>query len=242
MFYYLFNPYLAYDLILVAAAVIPAVFLMVRVYKLDHLEPESRSLIWRLIKAGIFASLIALLLEKLLSELLARFLSPASVLYRVLLYFVVVGISEEGSKLFELKLTTWKHREFDCLFDGVLYAVFVSLGFAMWENISYILNYGLGASIIRALTAIPGHASFGVFMGVFYAAAKLSELSGEKGKSVYYLVLSLVVPLLLHGAYDYIATSKTSGSEILFIIFILILFLGSNLIIRGFARNDRFLS
>ena len=88
------------------------------------------------------------------------------------MYFGVVAFSEEGAKYFLLKRRTWNSAAFNCQFDGVVYAVFVSLGFALWENISYVLMYGLSTALVRAVTAVPGHACFGVFMGVWYGLAK----------------------------------------------------------------------
>lgn len=95
--------------------------------------------------------------------------------------FVIVAIAEESSKYFFLKKRTWNNPEFNCQYDGVVYAVFVSLGFALWENINYVLSYGFSTAIVRAITAIPGHACFGVFMGVFYGLARKQY---NRGKSL----------------------------------------------------------
>ena len=57
MFYFLMKPLITYNFILIAAAVIPAVFLMIRVYRSDRLEAESPRLLWQLVKAGILSSL-----------------------------------------------------------------------------------------------------------------------------------------------------------------------------------------
>ena len=141
MFYYLVDPQLTCNLLLIAAAVIPAIFLMVKVYQSDRLEKESRKLLWQLVKAGVFSSLIAIVEERILSYLLDEAVSQSSAAYDVLLYFVVVAVSEESSKYWMLKRHTWRSPEFNCMFDGVVYAVFVSLGFALWENISYVLTY-----------------------------------------------------------------------------------------------------
>ena len=178
MFYYFVAPYLTYNFILVLAAVIPAVYLLIKVYRMDRLEKEDSRFLWNLVKAGIFSSLIALTLERIFVSLLNSSMNSNSFGYRILLYFVVVGLSEEGAKYFMLKKTSWNSREFNCLYDGLVYAVFVSLGFALWENISYVLHFGLANAFVRAFTAIPGHASFGVFMGVFYSAARLYANAG----------------------------------------------------------------
>ena len=70
MFYFILPMFFSYNFILVAAAIIPAAFLMVKVYRSDRLESESPYMLWTLIKAGVFSSLIAMVAERLLSGLL----------------------------------------------------------------------------------------------------------------------------------------------------------------------------
>ncbi len=240
MFYFLIYPFLSYNFILIAAAIIPAVILMVHVYRSDHLEKESGNLLWTLVKAGVFSTLVAIFFERIFSALLGSLFSPESTIYRILLYFGVVAISEEGAKYYQLKKNTWNREEFNCLYDGVIYAVFVSMGFALWENISYVLHYGLSVALIRAVTSIPGHACFGVFMGVFYTAAKLYSSAERFEESKRYQIAALVVPMLLHGAYDYIATLYSDSFNYLFIAFVAVLFFVSYKLVDKVARNDQY--
>ncbi|MBR6233015.1 MAG: PrsW family intramembrane metalloprotease [Erysipelotrichaceae bacterium] len=240
MFYYFVAPYLTYNFILVLAAVIPAVYLLIKVYRMDRLEKEDSRFLWNLVKAGIFSSLIALTLERIFVSLLNSSMNSNSFGYRILLYFVVVGLSEEGAKYFMLKKTSWNSREFNCLYDGLVYAVFVSLGFALWENISYVLHFGLANAFVRAFTAIPGHASFGVFMGVFYSAARLYANAGYTDKSKMFETCAVVIPMLIHGLYDYIATTQTTEGSWTFLAFIAILFFASNKVIKSASQNDRY--
>ena len=135
--------------ILIAAAVIPAIFLLVHVYRADKLETEPAPLLISLVLYGIAATFIALLLERFGSWLLGRYFPENSTPYNVLMYFGVVAFSEEGAKYFLLKRRTWRSAAFNCQFDGVVYAVFVALGFALWENISYVLMYGLSTALVR---------------------------------------------------------------------------------------------
>jgi RsiW-degrading membrane proteinase PrsW (M82 family) len=241
MFYYYVGLLLRYNFILIAAAVIPAAFLLVRVYQLDRLEKESPRLLWSLVKAGIFSSLIALVLEKVFISLLNSYVPRDSEWFRILLYFVIVGISEEGAKYFMLRRTSWNTPEFNCLYDGIVYAVFVSLGFALWENISYVLHYGFANAVIRAITAIPGHASFGVFMGLFYSASKMFEIQGDTQRSNLYSFIAILIPVLIHGAYDYIATLQTDSANVYFIAFIAVLFIVSIRLIKEFSQKDRYI-
>ena len=78
--------------------------------------------------------------------------------------FILVGLVEEGSKWIILKSFTWKNKEFNYIYDAIVYAVFVSLGFAALENIIYVLNGGITTAITRTIFSIPGHTFFGVFM------------------------------------------------------------------------------
>ena len=239
MFYFLVAPFLVYNGLLIAAAVIPAVFLMVMVYRSDKLERESPYMLWSLIKAGIFSSLLALLEERILSVILGLVVSHNSPLYNIILYFGVVAFAEESSKYILMKRTTWKSFEFNCQYDGVVYAVFVSLGFALWENISYVMMYGFGTAIVRAVTAIPGHACFGVFMGIFYGIAKKLDRRGEEGLSKFMRILAVVIPALLHGAYDYIATTMSQNGSGYFIAFVFLMFVISYILVGRSSRADR---
>ena len=232
---------MTYNIILIFAAVIPAIVLMIYVYKADHLEKESPAMLWRLIIAGVLSSLIALVLERVLSLLLNITVSSTSAAYNIILYFIIVAFSEEGAKYFMLRRRSWRSPEFDCQYDGVVYAVFVSLGFAIWENISYVLSYGFATAIVRAVTAIPGHACFGVFMGVFYALAKKNSIRNQKELCTLFSVLAVVIPALLHGTYDYIATKENTSLNWYFIVFVVILFIVSFLLIRKVSRTDKYL-
>ena len=239
MFYYLVSPFLIYHGTLIAAAVIPAIFLMIRVYKSDKLEKESPYLIWNLIRAGILSALLALVEERVLSVILDMTVAPESPLYNIILYFGIVAYAEESSKYILMKKETWKNPEFNCQFDGVVYAVFVSLGFALWENISYVLTYGFGTAIVRAVTAIPGHACFGVFMGVFYGISRRLYNRGETTASKIMRVLAVVIPALLHGIYDYIATMETDEGSGYFLGFVVVLFVVSFFLVGKTSKHDR---
>ncbi len=241
MFYFLLAPILTWHAVLIVAAVVPAVFLMIKVYQSDRLEKESPYLLWDLMKAGIFSSLIALILERVLSFFLDLFVPMDAGIYDVILYFIIVACSEEGAKYYLLKKNTWAgNPEFNCQYDGVVYATFVSLGFALWENISYVLSYGFGTAIIRAVTAIPGHACFGVFMGVFYGIAKKYDRARNEQASKAFRIVAVAVPAILHGAYDYIASQEDTGCTA-FIVFVVILFALSYLLVNRASKLDQYL-
>ena len=227
--------------ILIAAAVIPAIVLLSYVYRADRLEPEPPGLLWSLVWQGIVATALAMFTERLGMTLLGRWCPADSPLYNVLLYFVVVAVSEEGFKYLLLRRRTWNSPAFNCQFDGVVYAVFVSLGFALWENIDYVVMYGFGTALLRAVTAVPGHACFGVFMGAFYGLARRYENYGEAGRSRLCRVLAVLVPVLLHGGYDFIASTESGDGTWIFVVFVLLLFAAAFLLVRRLSRRDRYI-
>ena len=224
--------------LLIAAAVIPAVLLMIRVYRSDRLEREPTRLLLGLVLRGILATVLALVAERIGEFTLAFFFDERSLLYRLLLCFVVVGGSEEGAKLLLLKWRTWHSPSFDCQFDGVVYAVFVSLGFALWENIGYVAMYGLGTALIRAVTAVPGHACFGVFMGMWYSTARRYANCGLSDQSKSCLWKAFYIPVLLHGCYDSIAMSERQGFGLIFLVFVSGMFIAANLLLKKLSRED----
>ena len=234
MFFY-YNP------ILIAAAVLPAIALMVFVYREDRMEKEPWPLLLSLLAQGIISTSLAVFTERLGTKLLGGLLSPNTLIYQVIFNFLVVGLSEEGFKYLLLKRRTWLSPAFNCQFDGVVYAVFVSLGFALWENIDYVVMYGFSTALVRAVTAVPGHACFGVFMGAWYGLAKRYENYGYPEKSRRCRTLAVLLPTLLHGAYDLIAALESSALSWGFVGFILALFAAALYAVKKLSREDRFI-
>ena len=227
--------------ILIAAAVLPAIALMYLVYRQDRLEREPRPLLWMLILQGIFSTAVAGFLERMGARLLTFAFPQTSKIYDLLYYFLVVGLAEEGCKYLFLKWRTWNNPNFNCRFDGIVYAVFVSLGFALWENLYYVVMFGFDGAVIRALTAIPGHAAFGVFMGAWYGQAKQLDVSFKVEQSLRCRRLAVLVPMLLHGSYDYIASGDYGALSAGFLAFIVCMFLAAYLTMRKQSRQDRYL-
>lgn len=234
MFFYA-NP------ILIAAAVIPAILLLRYVYRADVLEKEPKGLLIGLVFRGIIATFLAMVAEGVGDALLSRIVIPNSLAYNLIMYFGVVALSEEGAKYLLLHRRTWNSPEFNCRFDGVVYAVFVSLGFALWENIGYVSMYGLGTAAVRALTAVPGHACFGVFMGAWYGMARWYENYGDAAQSRSCRRNALLVPVLLHGCYDFIATIGNYVFGMIFVVFVIIMFSAARRTVERLSHDDRYI-
>lgn len=225
--------------VLTAAAMIPAIFLMVKIYQADKLEKEPMGLLISLVLIGVLATVFAGLAEALGDAVIGFFFLEDSIIYCLLFYFGVVATAEEGAKYILLKKCSWKTPAFDYQFDGIVYAVFVSLGFALWENVGYVFAYGLEVALLRALTAIPGHACFGVFMGAWYGLAKRYDLQGNEAKSSFYRKLAFGMPVMAHGTYDFLASVDIGLAAIGFYIFLIAMFVTAFRFVKRLSAKDR---
>lgn len=222
----------------VLAAVLPAIFLLVYVYRNDRVEREPAGLLLSLLWKGVLAALCSMVLE-VVGELVLDNLVPAgTLLHTLLLAFAVVAAVEEGTKFFFLKRRTWYDTQFNYRFDAIVYSVFVSLGFAAFENIQYVFRYGLSVALPRALLAIPGHMAFAVFMGVYYGRAKLRDNRGQTGEANCDLLMAFFSAVLLHGFYDACAMIATTKATVLFIVFVAVVYVRMFRIVRHESAQD----
>ena len=227
--------------LLIAAAVIPAVWLLVKVYRADRLEREPVGLILLLVVFGALSTALAIVTETIGEYVLQSLSREGTFIYLVLENFIVVALSEEGFKLLVLRWRTWRSPNFNCQFDGVVYAVSVSLGFALWENIRYVAVYGFGTALARAVTAVPGHACFGIFMGIWYGAARRYANAGDPRGAKICLRRALWIPVLIHGAYDFLASLDFEYSSLIFVAFIILIFLAARRRVKIVSEHDRYI-
>ena len=220
------------------AAVLPAAFLLIYVYQHDRVEREPAGLLLSLLWKGVLAALCSIVLETIGQILLGWLVTPGTFLHTVLTAFVVVAAVEEGTKFFFLKQRTWYDYNFNYRFDAIVYAVFVSLGFAAFENIKYVFHFGLSVALPRAFLSIPGHMAFAVFMGVYYGRAKMRESRGHRRAARADLVMAYAAAVLLHGFYDACAMIGTARATILFIIFVVVTYLRMFRLLKKEAAMD----
>ncbi|MCQ2090983.1 MAG: PrsW family glutamic-type intramembrane protease [Fibrobacter sp.] len=196
---------------LLALALLPAIVLLVYIYKKDTVEKEPLSLLMKCLGIGILTIIPILGCELLLKLFLVKLpgLTKGSIIEALISGYFIAALCEEGFKFLALKKVTWNNQNFNYFFDGIVYAVFVSLGFAAIENIEYVIfNGGVSTAILRMFTAVPGHTCYGVVMGYFYGAAKNAEVEGRIDDCKKMLNRAVFIPLLLHGAYDALIMTK----------------------------------
>ena len=213
-------------IILLAAAVLPAAFLLYRVYKMDTIEKEPWAILRKLLLWGALRGIPAALVESLLTGVFQNLLQEGTLLYNFVFGFVVAALVEESFKFFFLYKFTFKSPHFNYRFDGVVYAVFVSMGFAILENILYVFQGGIGVALSRALLALPLHAACGVYMGIAYGQQKVNSLYKPASFGAVARAC-LPVPILIHGFYDACAFSAENWPVFLlvFVVFVILVFI-----------------
>lgn len=219
------------ELILIALA--PVLIILFYVYLRDKYEREPIGLLLLSLLAGGLITMPVIFIEVLLQKVGAGFQSSSA---RTIWYaFVVAGGTEEIFKFMALFILIWANRNFNEKFDGIVYAVFISLGFALVENIAYVIIGGVEVGLVRALTAVPAHALFGVVMGYYIGLARFME-----GERTIYIVRALLWPIILHGFYDYCLMSGMPLLMLLFIPFIIYLWISGFKKMKEISDNSRF--
>ncbi|MDO7905097.1 glutamic-type intramembrane protease PrsW [Paenibacillus sp. JX-17] len=184
---------------IITAAVAPGLALLTYFYLKDRYDSEPLHMVVKVFLLGFLVVLPVMILQRGLTLWLGDHPLISS-----------VGISagvEEFFKWFVLYHIIYNHTEFDEPYDGILYSVAISLGFATVENIMYAFagHASFGYMLMRALLPVSGHAMFGVMMGYYLGRAKFSQ--GRKTR--YFIIVSLVFPMFWHGIYDLILNTMT---------------------------------
>lgn len=221
--------------VLTLLAVIPSVFLLIKVYQADKVEKEPAPLLFKLFIKGLESAFFAAVVEALLINFglntlvhLGLIEGEGSFLYHAIEAFLIVAVAEEGFKYYFLKKTTWNHPAFDYRFDAVVYAVFVSLGFATIENILYVWGSqiesgtGLQLSVYRGVLSVPAHCVFAVAMGIHYGAAKYAQGHEQFDLEEAGLRKAFLVPVLMHGFFDFALMMNQPLYTGLFFLFVIL--------------------
>jgi RsiW-degrading membrane proteinase PrsW (M82 family) len=213
--------------LLLFVAILPIILICKYVYNKDR-NKEPNGLLTKLFLAGIGSGIIAIIISSIIDLIFPNFTSSTSLAdfpVNLMAIFIGIALVEESSKFIMVYKIGYNNKEFDELYDMIVYAVFVSMGFATLENILYVLGRASFATgIIRAITAVPGHAADAVFMGYYLALAKLCHLNKRDDLSKKNIIKALLIPTCLHGIYDFCILSGNSILVICFFVFVIALF------------------
>lgn len=178
-------------------ALAPVLLIIVYVYFMDKYEKEPRHLLLFSFLLGAIVSILITTAFYLSYEFLLPPAQDSNIYHQLFKAFFVVALSEEFSKYIIVRYYAQPKREFNEPYDGIMYAVMVSMGFAATENIVYVLEGGYEVALVRAVSAIPAHATFGILMGYFMGRAKF------KGNRIPNNLFGLLLAIIFHGAYDF---------------------------------------
>jgi RsiW-degrading membrane proteinase PrsW (M82 family) len=195
------------EALLVGSALLPAFIVMFYIYKKDKVEKEPIGMIIGLLLLGALMVVAAGFIEVGLCELIEDSMDKESTGYKLIENFLIIALTEEGCKMLVLRTRTWRNPNFNYTFDAVVYAVAASLGFAGLENILYVVSKSsFGLALMRGILSVPGHAIDAVFMGYYYGLAKRGECMGNERAKKHNMRLALIVPVVIHGFYDFCLT------------------------------------
>lgn len=212
----------------ILAALAPAIILAIIMIRKDR-RPEPIRWLLAAVGLGVLAGPAVLLIGYLIipdiptDTFIGAFLSS----------FIGAAIPEEGLKFAALYFLASRCKHFDEMFDGIVYAVCIGMGFAGLENILYLFgaeDQWFSVGIARALLSVPMHYVFAIIMGAFFSLGWF-----DKRNRKVYMTGALVLPIIVHGAYDTLCFSIGLDENLSF--YILIAFLLGFRYIRKYVKS-----
>ena len=207
---------------LLTAAALPIIALCYYVYKKDN-NKEPIDLLLKLLGFGAL-SVVPIIIGELFVEDFTNVEKVTNFIEIFIKTFIGVAIFEEGFKWIFVKKQGYDNREFDEIYDIIIYSVFVSLGFALVENIGYVIfsEHQMMTAILRAVLSVPGHACFAVLMGYYLAKAKVAKINNNEKLYTQNISFSLLMPMLFHTMYDaLIEWYANTGNNMIILFFFL---------------------
>ncbi|GAA3590061.1 YhfC family glutamic-type intramembrane protease [Flavivirga amylovorans] len=182
---------------LLLLAIAPIFIVILYIYFKDKYEKEPKHLLFYNFLLGAIVSVLITTILYYIFDIVLPLTDHTSVFQQFVKAFLVVGFTEEFSKYIIVRYFAQRHKEFNEPFDGIAYAVMVSMGFAATENILYVFQGGYETALLRAFTAVPAHATFGILMGFYMGKAKFSK------NRIGLNIIGLLSATIFHGAYDF---------------------------------------
>lgn len=225
---------------LLIISIAPAISIAFAVYMSDRYEREPISL---LIKTFLLGALMVIPVLVVENALLFFNIFPG-ILSIAYVSFIVAGFTEEYFKRSVVLKYIYRNKNFNERLDGIVYSVFSALGFAVVENILYIVfkfNDNIYIGLYRGILSVPAHAVFGVTMGYYISLAKFCRDCNQEEDRKKYLKKSLYVPMILHGVFNFILLSGIPVLNIIFIPYFIYLWKSNQKKLDGYildSRND----
>ena len=229
-----------YGELLLGISILPSIVLGLYIYKNDKVEKEPKSLLIKLFLGGIVSVILTLMSTSLFTRIfpILDYENSTNLLSLFISVFIGIALIEEVSKYIMLKKISWKSNDFRYIYDGIVYAVFVSLGFATIENILYVLNGGISVGIMRAILSVPAHAFFGIMMGLYYGMAKKATFLNNNNEETKNKKLAILIPTILHGIFDFCLFAEIDILVLFYLVFVIFLYINSFRIVKKMSLNN----
>lgn len=198
---------------------LPAIMLFAFIYFKDRRQPEPAGKLLKAFFYGALSIVLTLVMVNVIEMLWLGDESCDTMIGAAYNAFATAAIPEEGAKLIMLLLVLRKNKYFDEKFDGIVYSVCVTLGFAAFENVMYLFGAGdeiVSVALARAFLSVPTHFLCGVIMGYFVSLAKFYPVFRRRN-----MMLAFVVPMLAHGVYDWLLMYGTGGGSSFSVVLVL---------------------
>ena len=185
------------SLSLFALAIAPGIAISIYIYLKDKHEKEPLKLLLISFILGALSVIPTLVLSQI-GNYFFDFNPRSNSFYFSLVSCVVgIGLIEEYSKFIFVRYYTYRKKDFNEPFDGIVYCVMVSMGFATIENVLYVYEGGATVAWLRMFSAVPMHAVFAIIMGYYMG---IQKFYGKRN----YALIGLGYAALLHGIYDFV--------------------------------------
>jgi protease PrsW len=190
--------------ILITVSLAPVIALIALFYCIDRYEPEPKQIVLKVFGFGVLMVLPAAVIELMYQHVVPHGFTTGSLAIIFVNIFFFIALVEEVCKFIVVMAGIYRSPEFDEPYDGIVYCVAASLGFAALENVLYVFSKGIGTGILRALMAVPAHALFGVLMGYFIGRAKFAP----SFQRPLLIALGLFTATAAHAIYDFCLLSR----------------------------------
>src|SRR5712671_2654686 len=191
-----------------AAAIAPALLLLWLVIAADERPPPPVK-VWAAFLLGA-ASI------SLLGAARAPFMSLLAVtdnpgLALALRSIFGIAAPEEIVKILVIVAVSWRRQPFADPMDTVIYGAAAGLGFAAYENLTYLVQHPeiwRSLAVLRSVLTVPFHGALGIIAGAYLAIARSGTALGahrhhRDWARISSLILMLFAPLALHAGFDF---------------------------------------
>lgn len=226
------------SIITILLIIINILLIMIYIYERDKIEKEPIILIVLMIIMGVISVYLSREAWNIITEKIPEIKEEVvnkNWYARILICYGQIAFIEESIKYIILNLMIYRNKNYNYMYDGIIYSTSISLGFALMEGIEYGIGNGIILSLIRSILTIPMHASYGIIMGYYISKGKKEKES----RSMYYRYMALIAPIVIHGTSDYMLSILTNKYQIIYIIYSVMIYIFALKKVNELARFDK---